>query len=176
MSCFYQIKSIGDKWYEEFSRIYSTSFPIYEQRNREQQIDAFNNKHYNLLCLIEDNVLLSFIAFWNFEVYTYIEHFAVNEKFRGRNLGTQTLSKFEELIGKTIILEIDPVIDDISAKRLLFYQNIGFKLCKQAHIHPPYNSSYKPHELLVLNTGDNPLTKDLYNTFNKDLIEVVMKN
>ena len=178
MSYFNRIKSIEDEWYNEFYRIYSISFPVYEQRNKQQQISAFSDRRYNLYFLIgkdesDNEVMLSFIAFWDFEEYAYVEHFAVNDKYRGANIGTDTLMKFKETVKKNVVLEIDPVVDDVSSKRFEFYKKIGFGLCSYKHTHPAYYNHYEPHELLVLST--EILTQDLYNTFNKDLNETVMK-
>jgi len=154
------------------------SFPVYEQRNEQQQISAFNDRHYNLYFLegkdeSGNDVMLSFIAFWDFKDYVYIEHFAVNDKYRGANIGTDTLIKFKETVKKNVVLEIDPVIDDVSSKRLEFYKRIGFGLCSYKHTHPAYDERYKPHELLVLST--EILSPDLYDNFNRDLSEIVMR-
>ena len=174
MSYFHQIKNSKDKWYKEFLRIYSISFPVYELRNQEQQLYAFNNEHYHLFYLIENNTFNSFISFWNFDEYVYVEHLAVNDQLRGQNIGTSSLMKFQEEIKKTIILEIDPIIDEISAKRLLFYKKIGFNQCLYKHYHPAYDLSYSPHELLVLSTG-SVLTLQQYDIFRKDLGQIVMR-
>ncbi|MDR2913403.1 MAG: hypothetical protein LBV74_00975, partial [Tannerella sp.] len=128
MSHFYRIENIHDRWYKDFLSIYSVSFPVYEQRSHEQQLYAFGNTRYRLFCRINENRLDSFLSFWNFEEYVYMEHFAVNDKARGQNIGTNTLRQFGEEINKMIILEIDPVIDEITEKRLFFYQKLDFKL------------------------------------------------
>lgn len=175
MSYFYQIRNTEDAWYNDFLRIYSISFPVYEQRNHKQQLYAFGDDRYNLYCLIEDEIMNSFISFWNFDNYVYIEHLAVNDKLRGKNIGTETLTRFIEEIKKTIILEIDPIIDNVSSKRLQFYQKIGFKENEYKHIHPAYNPQYKPHELIVLSTR-SLLTPEQYNIFKNNLEEIVMKD
>jgi hypothetical protein len=83
------------------------------------------------------------------------------------------LRQFGEEINKMIILEIDPVIDEITEKRLFFYQKLDFKLCPYKHIHPAYNKMYRPHELLVLSSG-SILSPTMYETFGNDLNEIVM--
>lgn len=172
---FYQIKDIGDRWFERYMRIYSKSFPIYEQRDRMQHEIAFNSRYYKLLCSIENDEIVSFVSFWDFEEFVYIEHLAVNDIYRGKGFGSQMLTQFEKLTQKTIILEIDPITDDLSRNRLTFYQKLGFKLCLVKHTHPPYKKSYEPHELLVLNTGDNALSLEQYNAFNNALKTIVMR-
>lgn len=173
MHQFHRIENIDNKWYNDFLSIYSISFPLHEQRNHEQQLYAFGNKHYRLFCQNNENRLDAFLAFWDFEEYVYIEHFAVNDKIRGKSIGTNTLRQFKKEIKKTIVLEIDPVIDEITAKRLDFYQKLDFKLCPFKHIHPAYHKKYEPHELLVL-SSDSILSPAMYETFRNDLNKIVM--
>lgn len=172
---FYHITGTQDKYYNTFKDIYSVSFPIYEQRDEKQQAYAFTDTHYHLLATIEDDVLVSFISYWEFDTYVYIEHLAVNPGLRGRNAGSKTLSAFAEHIQKTIILEIDPPVDEISRKRLRFYEKLGYKTNPYKHFHPAYMpQQYEPHELLVLSNPAS-LDKAEYKQFYKDLKSVVMK-
>lgn len=171
---FYRISGINNPWYKPFYEIYAVSFPLYEQRDKSQQLTAFENKYYNLLVRKEGELLSSFISYWEFEEYIYIEHLAVNPELRGQNIGSQTLMAFAETTDKTIILEIDPLRDEISRKRLKFYRNLGFQLNTYTHYHPPYNPEYPPHELLVLSLPEK-LSKELYNQFCLDLNKIIMK-
>lgn len=172
---FYRIENIHDKYYNDFISIYSTSFPVYEQRSHEQQLYAFSSKHYHLFCRISENRLNAFISFWNFDNYVYVEHFAVNSQIRGQSTGTNTLTQFMEETQKMIVLEIDPIVNEISKKRLSFYQKLDFKPCPYKHVHPAYNKTYQPHELLVLSSG-SILSSSMYETFKADLNEVVMQS
>lgn len=171
----YKIKNTKDKWYSSFSEIYTVSFPVFEQRNTKQQLEAFSDEHYHLSAWIEDEKLLSFVSYWDFEDYIYIEHLAVNPELRGQNIGSLMLGSFAEEVKKAVILEIDPPVDEVSRKRLAFYENLGYKQNKYKHAHPAYNKDYKPHNLLVLS-----LQKDLnekeYQQFYNDLVHIVMKD
>lgn len=175
MSIFYYIENEADKWYDDFLKIYSVSFPVYEQRSHAQQLYAFQNPHYRLYGRINENRLEAFISFWEFDDYIYIEHLAVNGEIRGKQIGTNTLNQFKDEMDKTIVLEIDPIVDEVSAKRLSFYQKLDFKQCPYKHAHPAYNKEYKPHELLVLSSG-KVLSPEVYETFRSDLSDVVMSD
>ena len=174
MSCFYEIQSINDPLYHQFEKIYVLSFPVFEQRNREQQQLAFKSELYHLCCIVEDNILNSFVAYWEFPEYIYIEHLAVNNDLKGRNIGTTTLQLLKKEVNKIIILEIDPIVDDISAKRLHFYEKLDFRINPYQHFHPSYNNNYPPHELVVLST-EKILDQELYFQFKSDLESVIMK-
>lgn len=51
---------------------------------------------------------------------------------------------------KTIILEIDPLVDDASVRRKGFYERCGYVANAFAHVHPPYQAANRGHELIVM--------------------------
>ena len=55
---------------------------------------------------------------------------------------------------KTIILEIDPPVDEKSKRRMGFYERVGFLPNSFDHIHPPYHNGIKGHELVVMSYPD----------------------
>lgn len=149
------------------------SFPVFEQRDRKQQEQAFASDRYHLDCLIEGDRLLAFIAYWDFEQYIYIEHFAVNPDCRGENIGSRVLQELIDTKQKTILLEIDPLTTDIARKRFRFYERLGFMANTYVHHHPPYKKEFPAHELIVLSFGQT-IDEKLYQTFYQELSEVVM--
>mgnify|MGYP001028533630 CR=1 FL=1 len=172
---FHSIKDTEDKWYKSFLEIYTISFPVYEQRNPKQQKEAFSDSRYHLIAKIEEEKFISFIAYWEFENYIYIEHLAVNPELRGQNKGSELLKDFADIMSKTIILEIDPLTDEISRKRLVFYEKLGYKTNPYKHFHPPYDKSYTPHQLVVLSLNRQVDQKE-YEQFHSDLSHIVMKD
>ncbi len=170
----YRITATSDKWYDEFYKIYKVSFPVFEQRNKEQQEYAFNHDNYFLDYTVDDDKFLSFIAYWDFNKYIYIEHLAVNPDYRGENIGSRVLREFIESKNKVILLEIDPLTTDIALKRFRFYERLGFQENIYPHFHPPYDKHYPAHELIVLSYG-HQIDKSLYETFYNDLSKIVMQ-
>ena len=112
-----RIYDSNHKLYNDFKRLYSQSFPIFEQRTETQQEYAFNNENYHLIGYCFKGSFIGFISFWEFKDYLYIEHFAINNEIRGKGYGSTILNKFIKSTPKTILLEIDPIIDDISNAR-----------------------------------------------------------
>lgn len=112
-----RIYDSNHKLYNDFKKLYSQSFPIFEQRTETQQEYAFNNKNYHLIGYCSEGSFIGFISFWEFKDYLYIEHFAINNEIRGKGYGSTILNKFIKSTPKTILLEIDPIIDDISNAR-----------------------------------------------------------
>ncbi|MCD8043355.1 MAG: GNAT family N-acetyltransferase [Tannerellaceae bacterium] len=168
------ILNTKDRWYIPFRTIYNSSFPLHEQRTEEQQIKAFAHPAYRLQIITENENLLSFISYWEFDSYIYIEHLAVNPEFRGNNRGSQLLQDFTSGQPKTVLLEIDPLIDDISHRRFEFYKRNGFYDNPYPHFHPPYRQEFSAHELIVL-SHSKQISRKEYEQFKTDLEEVVMK-
>lgn len=168
-----QITDISSPLYTEFATLYSKSFPIFEQRTLEQQIAAFSSPNYHLDLFYDDDLFVGFFSYWKFEKYSYLEHFAVNDNHRGKGYGAILLQKLEDYLSHTVILEIDPIVDDISAARWRFYERCGFCRNSFKHIHPPYRDGYKGHSLIVLSSKE-PLKNEAYDLFWKELNEVVM--
>lgn len=162
--------------FKAFRDIYDISFPINEQRTVAQQEDAFSDRRYHLDCYtdLEDNRLQGFIAYWRFESYTYVEHFAIHPNERGKGLGGLILRKLIEQENGRVLLEIDPVTDDISTARLRFYQTYGFVENVFPHIHPAYRTEYPDHSLVVLSTAGK-ISRNEYELFVSDLNIYVMK-
>ena len=75
--------------------------------------------------------------------------------------------------GKTVVLEIDPPVDDIARRRQGFYQRCGFAVNPYPHVHPPYRPEYPGHELVVL-SSPRALTPAEYGAFACYLSAVVM--
>ena len=171
---FYRIKDTEDKWYKSFREIYAVSFPVHEQRDERQQEEAFEDKRYHIVIKTDEDKLVSFIAYWDFKDYVYIEHLAVNPELRGQNKGCELMEDFAEFISKTIILEIDPPVDDVSKKRLKFYKKMGYEVNPYIHFHPAYKEGLLPHELVVLSLN-RQLEKSEYYDFYDDLCNIVMK-
>lgn len=167
------IDSLRHPLYEEFASLYASSFPVFEQRTAPQQAAAFAAPEYRLAAFSDKAEFAGFIASWEFSAYVYIEHFAVASHLRGRGYGSRILADFVGRAGKTVILEIDPVNDPISAARLKFYLSAGFRSNDFAHLHPPYREGFEAHPLTVMSSPDH-LADELYRRFADDLAKTVM--
>lgn len=170
---FARISSNDNSSFDDAMDIYKVSFPIFEQRIIKNQIDVLKDDRYNFIVIYENRELVGILLYWDLDNCKYIEHLAISPSLRGKNYGSRVLKEFCENNG-TIILEIDPPVDDISIKRLNFYSNLGFELQDFEHIHPPYRKDYNGHKLKVMSFNRN-LSEDEYNTFNVFLKDRIMK-
>ena len=168
-----EIKSSEDERFGEFLRLYGSSFPIFEQRTESQQEYAFGCSQYHLCEYLDGDIFVGFISYWEFDRQIYIEHLAVDTTLRGKGYGSRMLDSFVASTPKTVILEIDPIVDDISRARLRFYERCGFRQNGFRHRHPAYREGYQPHPLVVLSSG-RQIPPDEYEEFFRNLKEIVM--
>ena len=75
MNCI-DIDSSQHELYNSWRKLYTVSFPIFEQRTQEQQEKAFSCADYHLVGYSEGDMFVGFISYWEFGSYRYIEHFA----------------------------------------------------------------------------------------------------
>lgn len=168
------IDSLDHPLYGEFAKLYASSFPVFEQRTDAQQAAAFAAPSYRLTAWVEGETFIGFVAWWEFETYVYIEHFAVEGSLRGKGYGRAVLSEFISEVGKIVVLEIDPIVDQVSEGRLRFYIKCGLVSNSYSHTHPAYREGCAAHSLVVLSSERGLLAAE-YEEFRNDLQGVIMK-
>ena len=132
-----ELNIINKDDFESFFEVMKKSFPEIERRTYEGQKSLFDNEQYKVLGYKNIyNEVEAFIAYWNFEEFIFIEHFAVDEKLRGNKIGTDILRKFLNKYSKRIILEVELPDDHISVKRVGFYNRMGFNLNNHEYLQP----------------------------------------
>ena len=117
-----------------------------------------NTKHYALNTTQE--YLLGLLTTWHFEEFIYIEHFAIDPNLRSRGYGAEALKTFIAQQQCPIVLEAEPPTDELSTRRIRFYERCGLTLYDFPYIQPAYTPESNPVELRLmgtLNTDDTPL-------------------
>ena len=155
--------------------LYKESFPFHEQREPASQHAIMQHKEYHFLAVFDDaDAFVGLILCWETEEFIYVEHFCIDSTLRNQGFGSRALQLLLET-GKTVILEIDPPVDDISRRRKGFYERCGFAANPYPHIHPPYHQDLSGHALVVM-SAPNPIGDEAYKGFSAHLQETVMGN
>lgn len=158
-----RLKDMDDPAFGECWQLYWDAFPVYEQRRKEEQRGAMMQPDYHFDAIYQAGRFVGIMLYWKQKDFIYLEHFAIAPGLRGGGFGTKALSMLLDE-GTQVILEIDPVKDEISEKRLHFYQSLGFCRNEFKHIHPPYRHQFTGHALEVLSSGGE-LDTAKYNDF-----------
>lgn len=137
--------------FDDVFSLMQKSFPKNEYRTYANQQKLLQNKYYRIIPYFgSKSEFLAFAAVWEFDSFKFVEHIAVSEKCRGMGIGSKIMSDIIQKSNTDIILEIEPPIDEISKKRLHFYEKLGFKLNDYPYMQLPLNKNDKPITLKIL--------------------------
>ena len=163
--------SNAEKWNKVW-QLYEESFPLAERRKQDDHIRACTDTMFHPLSAWEGNQLIGILFYWEWDSYRYLEYLAVSPELRKQGYGSQMLSHFKNT-SFSIILEIDPLINELSVRRLQFYERAGFVLTPYRFVHLPYRKEAQPKELLILSYSQT-INKTQHTNFLKFVNEQVI--
>lgn len=169
---FIPFRSPADKGWEDAEALYLTAFPYKEQRSAEQHLQAIGDPHFKADGIWRGDEFIGILYHWHYDGTYYVEHLAVSPALRGQNMGSVALSAFSR--DKRVILEIDPPVDEISIRRLHFYQRLGFVENPQEYLHPSFRHPFETHRLVLMSFPD-PLTDEEARRFADFVRETVLR-
>lgn len=118
---------------------YVSSFPEVERRQFRLVRDLIEaNPFFNMYSLMKADVFVGFISVWEFENFSYIEHFAIDESARNGGIGAIVLNHFISAANTPIVLEVELPVDEMSKRRIGFYERLGFTLDTHVYYQPSY--------------------------------------
>jgi ribosomal protein S18 acetylase RimI-like enzyme len=139
--------------FEVIKNLYLTAFPVNERR----EFDALKKQIYNEDChsnliLIGEKVA-GFVILWNFADFVFLEHFAIESGLRGQGTGEKTLAEISSMYQKTVMLESELPVDEISRRRIGFYERNGFHLLERHYFQPSYDGIKPEVEMKLMCTS-----------------------
>lgn len=143
--------------------LYESSFPREERRDMPEQERAMKNENYHFDLILEGDELYGVMLYWETEDFVFLEHFTTMPQIRGRGYGARALDLLKAK-NKTVLLEIEPPVDEMSIRRYEFYKRNGFKMNPYYHIQAKYHLGDEDLELKVLSYPE-VLTKEQYRSF-----------
>ena len=158
----------SDPSYPWVEQLWLAAFPRNERRNTEAQrenVDARANFH----CLLaeDDGKAVGFITYWHFSDFCYGEHLATDPACRNHGYGARILSTLNAKLSTQnsplstltppmpFVLEVEMPDDDLSRRRIAFYERNGFTLWRDcAYMQPPYRPEDAPLPMLLMVKGN----------------------
>jgi len=138
---------------EQFDEMYAlmeSAFPLDERRPKAEQKALFDQSAYRVYCAQNKGKLVGFLAVWQWEEIVFIEHFAVHPAFRGAGLGGEMLLELIRTSDKPICLEVEPPADELTRRRIGFYQRHGFFLNDYPYVQPAISAGKTPIPLMLM--------------------------
>ena len=177
------IKNQASPYWDSLVRIYLQSFPIDEQRPVESiaRLIEHDNRFVAYAIIKEDenedlhpeddpqlspfisphsthHSLLGLLTTWEFVDFIYIEHFAISPALRSQGYGSEALKAFIQNQDKPLVLEAEPPTDEMTRRRIRFYERIGLTLYDYPYTQPAYTEESLPVELRLMGTIDTEAT------------------
>lgn len=122
------------KYLNEINDLYIEAFPKAERKPINQIIKVCQNGYGRIIpILMDDEFVGMFITLDSDGDNTLlIDYFAIKSDYRGLSLGSKAIELLNEMENKTIIIEIEPCVNEASnllqrQKRKKFYENLGFR-------------------------------------------------
>ena len=121
---------------EEWWHLYETAFPATERRGAVQHAAALADTAFHCLHLADAAGFAGLLTYWQWKHLVYVEHLAIVPSRQGRGLGRAALA----MLDAPVILEIEPVVDAATARRLAFYESCGFETLSHHHVQLAYQT------------------------------------
>lgn len=122
----HRITSMDDPLFASFRELYYAAFPEYQRRKSPDKAMVFRQTAYRLDAWSADSEFAAFMSWWEFPDMRYVEHLAVSPAKRSLGIGQKMFETWLPMAQTPAVLEIDPVVDELTRRRLAFYQRVGF--------------------------------------------------
>lgn len=98
----------------------------------------------HLYAAMFEQKVAGFAILWDLADFCYLEHIAIDSAHRGNGLGGELLTKAAATISKPLIFEVEHPTDEISKRRIAFYERFGYHLYQNFKYEQPSYDGIKP--------------------------------
>lgn len=164
----------------EAEKLYEESFPPAERRSpaHHRIIAAAEDAFHPMELSNASGEFVGILYYWHWPQHAllFVEHLAIMPSLRGRGFGHEALQLLQQ-DGICIILEIEPVADAATARRLAFYESAGFVPLPFEHEQLPYHIGDSPIPLTLLSrqADGTPASAEMVNLLEHLLRTCVMR-
>jgi GNAT superfamily N-acetyltransferase len=169
-----KILTASDPVLSIIEKTYTGSFPETERRTFALVRDLIEkNAGFTVYAFFNEGKYIGFITTWQFESFTYIEHFAIDKPARNGGFGSSVMKWFIEKFSSPIILEAELPENDISMRRIGFYERIGFKPDNHYYEQPPYHPNGEWLPMLLMYYGNLDMSHQTFEQIKQTLYRFV---
>lgn len=140
--------------YQFVENLLLSAFPPIERRDTSvQRLFADANPLFDCHVITQDSHPIGLLNVWNLERFVYVEHFAISDNHRNKGYGAMAMENFIHETSLPVILEVEKPEDELSRRRIGFYQRIGFVLHPYPYVQPPYRKGGSSLDMLIMSHG-----------------------
>lgn len=156
------VKTTDLNYYNFVEHLLLSAFPQEERRELDLQRDFTDNNSsfYNNIVLGENAQPVGFITYWDFDDFFYVEHFAISPDARNGGYGKKVLEALHQKLGKPVVLEVEMPEDEMSKRRIGFYNRMGYVVWEKDYKQPPYRAGDGFLPMYIMALGDLNPEKD----------------
>lgn len=143
--------------YPFVEKLFLDAFPESERRPVDaQRRNVDENEAFSCYLLTEDDRPIGFITVWQLDGFYYGEHFAVDPSLRNGGYGSLVMKHLLHELPLPFVLEAEVPTDDLSRRRVDFYERQGFRVWDKDYVQPPYRpgDASLPLYLMVANESE----------------------
>ena len=141
-----KLRKPSPKWLGPAEKLYCDAFPAEERRPFDHFLlepdDKLRGPYLHIILLSKGitDKFAGLLTTWQFDDFVYIEHLATMPGLRGSGIGTSVIEGLRGRVGCPLVLEAEhPSADNpMAARRLAFYDRLGFDVIDSGYIQPPY--------------------------------------
>jgi GNAT superfamily N-acetyltransferase len=154
---------------EEWEFIYSQyclTFPIDEQRNKEQFYQLFCNENTRIFGIDANNNAMGYFVTWPMSSFLFVEFFEIYQIFRSTGLGARALAELQNQYNVLVLETEPPAMGSVAKKRIEFYERNGFHIADPDYIQPAYDITKNSINLYLMSTDKidlNAVKVEIYN-------------
>lgn len=150
-----------DSAYSFVEQLLHDSFPLAERRDDEaQRYNTDHNPRFACYFIADDELPVGVITVWNLDGFYYLEHLATSPSVRNKGYGKLIMKQIRDLLTGLLILEVERPEDEMSRRRIGFYQRCGLMLCEKNYIQPAYRKGGEEVPLFLMFSGKESIDND----------------
>jgi hypothetical protein len=153
------VKDVLDPLLNRIEKTYNDSFPEVERRDFALVRDLLSDEpRFVIYALLRGDEYVGFITKWTFDDFAYIEHFAIDAAARNGGIGAKAMEQFLAICGTPVVIEVETPNDEMSKRRIGFYERLGFVLDSYVYYQPPYRQGEDGLEMRLMSYGQIDLS------------------
>lgn len=157
----------------EAYQLFQKSFPISELRPYEKMIHLFDKGLFHVYGEYQQDKLVGALLIWEFDDFVYLENFAVDQTLRGQGIGSILLNEMKLLFPtKLHILEVETPQDELTKRRVGFYERNDYILNPFHYIQPTFRLADEGVELMLM-SYPNPINVYTFDQIKKQIFRAV---
>ncbi|MFR9649786.1 MAG: GNAT family N-acetyltransferase [Rikenellaceae bacterium] len=152
------ISTINNPLFPFCWELYLAAFPENERRGLDYHTETMNRELFHCDVVLDSDEPIGILFWWDLSDFIFVEHLATTPAVRGKGYGNQILNELIASSNRPILLEVEHPEDELSRRRIGFYERMGFILNHHPYRHPSYQQIEGEYVDLLVMTHPNPIS------------------